>query len=249
MVQKALTAASNLNTNYIPRNKKSLTKLLEENSASTVLVIGHEQVVLRFGTEKFYFHPSLAKLRTLAVQKGEKDYMLEAMNLKGGSSLLDCTLGLGADAIVASFVIGEAGKIVGLESSLALSYVVKEGLKWYCDQDEELNQAMRRIEVINAYHEDFLKEQPTKSFDVVYFDPMFRYPRKDSDAIGAIRELANPEQISLSSIYEAKRVARKRIVLKERNNSNEFLRLGFKIVIGGKYSPISFGIIEVDKEC
>jgi len=35
-----------------------------------------------------------------------------------------------------------------------------------------------------------------------------------------------------------------RVVMKEHRGSDEFARLGFKLVDGGKYSSIAFGVIE-----
>lgn len=49
--------------------------------------------------------------------------MVEAMDLKPKMSVLDCTLGLGTDATVASYIVGENGKVVGLESA-TLIYLI-----------------------------------------------------------------------------------------------------------------------------
>jgi hypothetical protein len=39
------------------------------------------------------------------------------------------------------------------------------------------------------------------------------------------------------------RVARKKVVLKERNDSGEFDRLGFTHIQGSKNNPIAYGVI------
>ena len=39
-------------------------------------------------------------------------------------------------------------------------------------------------------------------------------------------------------------MARRYVIMKENSRSTEFARLGFKIVDGGKYSSISFGVID-----
>lgn len=44
---------------------------------------------------------------------------------------------------------------------------------------------------------------------------------------------------------EALRVGRRRVVLKERRESAEFARLGFKYLSGGRYTRVAYGLIEI----
>lgn len=46
------------------------------------------------------------------------------------------------------------------------------------------------------------------------------------------------------TVAEARRVARRRVVMKERRESEEFERLGFFEVVGGKYSRVSYGVMK-----
>lgn len=57
-----------------------------------------------------------------------------------------------------------------------------------------------------------------------------------------LKELADPNPLDPDSVREAVRVARKRVVLKERLMSGEFERLGFRVV--KEASNHAFGIIE-----
>ena len=97
---------------------------------------------------------------------------------------------------------------------------------------------MRRVEAKHADYEDFLRNLPDDFYDVVYFDPMFRHPLKDSVQLAPLRLLAEPAPVSHAAIAEACRVARKRVVLKENSRSLEFARLGFSKTAGGKYSSV-----------
>lgn len=230
----------------VDRDRKGLDKLCSENDADAVIVWKAAGPELYTGEEKFFFHPSMAKVRISGYRKrGIPDPMAEACQIRGKDSFLDCTLGLGADAIVASY-FSSGGKIIGLESSVAAAMVVKWGMKLYRSKMEWLDRSIRGIEVIAADHRVYLKEAADKSFDIVYFDPMFRKPLYKSQSLSPLRYLANPEPLSLESIHEACRVARKRVVIKERQGSEEFIRLNCDQVCGSPHNNISFGIIEVN---
>lgn len=95
--------------------------------------------------------------RVKQILRGEKDAFIEASQLSEGMTLLDCTLGLASDSIVASLVTGENGSVTGIESSTAISFVVRSGLKVWESKLPEMNAAMRRIEVVQSNHYEFLK--------------------------------------------------------------------------------------------
>ena len=88
-----------------------------------------------------------------------------------------------------------------------------------------------------------MRGQADDSFDAVYFDPMFRHPFMESAGIHPLRFLADPRPVSAEAIREARRVARRRVVLKESSKSGEFARLGFSAFVGGKYSHVRYGVI------
>ena len=117
-------------------------------------------------------------------------------------------------------------------------------MKNFSDDSPHILEAMRRIEVVNADCGEFLKTCADKSFDAVYFDPMFRRPIHKSSGLNPIRPLADSRPLTPEIIREACRVAKLRVVMKEHSGSEEFSRLGFKILSGGKYSSVAFGVIE-----
>ncbi|QGT99432.1 Protein-L-isoD(D-D) O-methyltransferase [Candidatus Syntrophocurvum alkaliphilum] len=234
----------NTGIKYVPRQKKSLKKISEENGVNTIIVWHQDGPILYIGEEKFFFHPSMAKNRISAYRKkGIPDLLIKAADLKKGDSFLDCTLGIGADAIVASY-FSENGKITGLESSFALATTVKWGMKTYKNNITWLTNAIKKIEVINSDHKDYLLKLQDNKYDIVYFDPMFRNPLLSSQPISPIRKIANHNEIDLDTINEACRVASKRVVLKERADSNVFDKLGFKNIIENKKNSIKYGYIK-----
>lgn len=230
---------------YIERKRQSLDELMRSHQADAIVVCYRQGPVLYSGHDKFFFHPSMAKNRLAAYRKnGTADPFIAACQLEPNDTLLDCTLGLGADAIVASYFTPE-GRVVGVEATPAIALVVKWGMKLYSSSMKWLNDAVHRIEVFNCEHSEYLKSLDSDSFDVVCFDPMFRRPLLKSQAISPLRALANAEPLDRETISEACRVARKRVVIKELASGTELQRLGCETIIGSKHRKIAFGVIEV----
>ncbi len=237
--------ADELDCPFVERNKLGLDALAALYGADGIVHVGEKGVSLLAGGQEFFYHPGMAKLRIKEMAAGKTDQMVKALDLLPGDKVLDCTLGLGADAVVASYAVGAQGRVVALESAPVLAALMRHGLQTYDGKESrELVAAMRRVEVVCARHEDFLRDSSDGAFDVVYFDPMFRKPVKSSSAMEPLRAVANNEPLKAATVEEAVRVARKRVVLKERRGSGEFGRLGFARVEGGRYSPVAYGIIE-----
>lgn len=242
-VALAQKLSAELHIDYVERHKESVGKLMEKHGVAAVLVAYPHELKLNSNAGEMFFHPNMSQLRVKNLRKGEKDHMSEAMGLHEGMSVLDCTLGFGADAIVASFGVSETGRVVGVESSPLIAAVTGYGLQHFLPGNYPLYAAMRKIEVVNMDYLDYLREQPDNSYDVVYFDPMFRKPLTASSGISPLRGVANHAALSVEAVEEAMRVARSRVVMKEANGSSEFARLGFEQIMGGKYSKVHYGVI------
>ena len=236
----ALELSDRLQIDYVERHKESVGKLMDKYGVEAVLVAYPQELKLNSSAGEMFFHPNMSQLRVKNLRKGEKDHMSEAMGLQEGMKVLDCTLGFGADAIVASFGVGETGQVVGVESSPLIAAVTGHGLQHFLPGNYPLYAAMRRIEVINMDYLDFLRQQPDNSYDVVYFDPMFRKPLTASNGISPLRSVANHEPLSLEAVKEAQRVARYRVVMKEASGSEEFSRLGFSTIMWREWINTSF---------
>ncbi|HEY8909261.1 MAG TPA: class I SAM-dependent methyltransferase [Desulfosporosinus sp.] len=221
------------------------------------LTITRRGVFLTNGAERLSFHPSMALIRLINLLRGGSDRYLEATQLKAGDSLVDATLGLGTDALISAWAVGEKGNVLALEQSPILAALVHDGLSHFSEivprskntdkQDTwtALARASQRIEVRLGEHCESLKRIPSRSVDVVYFDPMFRQTCEQSDSIQPLHRWADHSSLDLEAVLEACRIARHRVVLKERKDSSEFRRLGFNIQIGGQYSPVDYGVILV----
>ncbi|MDD4237111.1 MAG: class I SAM-dependent methyltransferase [Desulfotomaculaceae bacterium] len=243
-VSHAVKLAAELSVPFIPRNDLSIESMISNIGIAGIMVISSQRISFFTGKSEFFFHPGLAKLRINELKNGKTDQMVQAMSLQAGDTLLDCTLGLGSDSIVASYVSGSRGRVTGLESSILIAAIVGQGLKTYQLADADISQAMQRVEVVHFYHKDYLAGLPPRSYDVVYFDPMFRSPRKKSPYMDAMRAIANPNPIDRETIAMALKACTKRVVMKERRWSKEFERLGFKEIRGGKHAPVVYGVID-----
>lgn len=222
------------------------------------LMITRSGVTLHYRSQKLSFHPSMALLRIINIRRGVPDRYLEATGLEPGDRLLDLTLGLATDALIGAAICGPSGSVLGIESSGLLAAVMSDGLRHLANdavpkvrkQDkllawQELSRAAERVEVHWADHFDLLCRLPERSVDVIYLDPMFRLTCTNSSSIRPVYFLADHRPLMLETIHEARRVARKRIVLKERKGSSEFARLGFDVLTGGRYSAIDYGVISI----
>lgn len=229
---------------FIRRENFSFDALKKSHGAENILLVKKNSLSVVTVEGELFFHPNTAHLRIKNLRGGDGDRLIDALKISAGSKVLDCTLGLGSDAIVESFIVGESGKVVALENNPLIAEVVGYGLKNFLDDSPHILQAMRRIDVINADCGEFLKTCADKSFDAVYFDPMFRRPIQKSSGLNPIRPLADTRPLTPEIIREACRVAKFRVVMKEHSGSTEFSRLGFKVADGGKYSSVAFGVIE-----
>lgn len=233
--------AEKLNLKFIPRADFSLETLKKIYRVENILLVRNNFPVIVTADGELFFHPNTAHLRIKNLRQGLGDRLIDAAKIKSGDKILDCTLGLGSDAVVESFV---AGNVTALEINPVLAEVVRYGMKNFSDDTPPVISAMRRVEIITANYFDYLKSCAENSFDVVYFDPMFRHAINKSSGINPIRPLADNRPLEIDSVKEACRVARRCVVMKENSRSSEFARLGFKIADGGKYSSISLGVID-----
>jgi ubiquinone/menaquinone biosynthesis C-methylase UbiE len=245
MIDVAKNIGKKLNCDYIARNKISINKLIRVYNDS-FLVIGKDRIELfNQGQEQpFFFHPNSSLFRIKRIKAGINDPLICISQLQKGDTFLDCTLGIGSDAIVASYVVGELGKVVGVESNKYISFLVKEGLQNYVyDIDYDIESSLRRIEVVNENNLNYLQNLDNNSFDVVYFDPMFSKAIEESNGINMIRNFANYSDITKKLFDEAYRVAKRRVVLKEYYKSNLFQDFKMNVDIR-KTSEFHFGYID-----
>ncbi|QGH34679.1 hypothetical protein GI584_11835 [Gracilibacillus salitolerans] len=246
LIQYAQRLSTNYQIPYMERNGNSIQKLKDYHQED-VIVVGQDRLFISPLNEKtkLFFHPNLAMVRAKRLLCMEEDPFVTTAKLEEGMSVLDCTVGLASDSMIASLAVGSNGFVTGLEGSKAVYIIVKEGLKNFTSTNEILNAAMRRIKLKHIQHLEFLQQQQTNAYDVVYFDPMFHQAIDTSDGLNPIRAHSLEDTLTVDALVEAKRVARRRVVLKDHWKSERFSRFGFT-QFKRKSSLFHYGVIELD---
>jgi len=237
LVQRAREAARTWGLPFVARRKKQPLGPLLESVAEALLVFEREGVTLWDKESSFSFNPGMAHLRRLRILEGQRDDALVRVGeLRAGDHVLDCTLGLGQDALVAALMVGPEGRVVALEKSLALFAVVSEGLAVY-----PYGPASGRVEALHADSHAYLRTLPSGSFDVVCFDPMFEKPKKSQPAFEMLRRFAEHAPLTPDILEEARRVARRWVVVKGSRHSEDLKKLGLEAEPGSRYTSVIWG--------
>lgn len=231
---------------YVARKKSTLLYLFRRYK-SPVIIVTSARVI--YATEKgqIYFHPNLAQVRSKRLENGETDALISVSGLTEGMRFLDCTMGLGSDSLIASQVVGSKGSVVALESSSVIHMIVKMGMRFYPFENKSLALAASRIKFIHTHYLDYLQQAEDNSFDIVYFDPMFDASIKEDTPLTALEIAADFHPLNLETIIEAKRVAKKYVIMKNHYTSDRFHSLGFTQHIR-KTAQFHYGVINVDEQ-
>ena len=214
---------------HAARGRRPLREVAADAGAEGLLVLSARGAILWTPEGERSWAPGMGFLRlkrTLAAARGgpdrptERDPMLEAAGIRPGDAVLDATLGLGADALVAAGACGPDGRVLACEASGALAAWVAEGLRRLPVE------AAGRVEVRAADHAALLATLPGGSFDVVLFDPMFRHARAEPGQFDVVRRLADPRPLQAETLMAARRVARRWVVVKDGAPGWDLARLG-----------------------
>lgn len=129
----------------------------------------------------------------------------------GGGQLrvLDATAGLGQDALHAA---GLGHEVLAVERQPVLATLLEAWLRRSRGAAEPWAAAAARIRVVCADAAEALALLPAKSFDVVYFDPMFGGARAAAPGFEGLRREAWSEPVSARAFAHARRVASRVLV-------------------------------------
>ena len=244
----AQLAAERRGLPYVERGGRALSRALSEAAADAALVLSLHRAVLWVAGGGATWSPGMGALRLkryLAARRGGRpgaagDPFLEAAGVEPGDSVLDCTAGLGADSLLAAAAAGPGGTVVALESVAALAAWTGEGL---CRFEAE---PARRIEVLHVDHGTFLARCAARSFDVVLFDPMFRHARPEPGGFQVVRRLSDPRPLSPEALRDARRVARRFVVVKDGAPGWDLSRLGLTPLSSARGAHRYYARVEAD---
>jgi hypothetical protein len=220
-----------------PRAGRLVPELLEVAQGAPVLVLGSRGAELFEGSRAFRASIGMGYLRFVRARSGTADPLVTAAGLRPGDRVLDATLGLAQDALVAAQVTGEP--VEGLEASPVLAAFVVAALRRL--PGPAARDAAARIDVRCADHRAALRELPPKSFDVVLLDPMFRTAAEASPLFDLLRRHGEHDPLDTETVKEAQRVARRGVLVKDAAPGAELTRLDLVPLPSRRTARICFG--------
>lgn len=235
LIKLAQKHATNLELKFYYRNKRTIKELL--TIFDGILVIYKNKISYFENDTELFFH-----LDTTALKLKNSDN--EPLNelIPNPCTVLDCTMGLASDSIILSYY---GNSVTALEKDKIIHYIVNNGLKNYHVTDDKISTAMKSISTHNIDSLSYLKNCKEDSFDVIYFDPMFSHNIKESTNLSGIENLADYNFPTKLFLEEARRVAKKRIIVKAHFRDNIFEKYNFNRIIR-KNTKFHYGYIDID---
>ncbi len=246
---QARAHAAELQAPFVSRFGLSLAGVFAEADADRLLIAGADHLRLcdRATHAEYFFHPNLFQVRAANVLRGAPDHFLEAAQLRPGDSLLDCTLGFASESSLAALIIGDAGQVTGLESVPELALVTRIGVRSFELHSARLTAALRRVQVLTADSAVYLPQCADKSVDVVYFDPFFEHRLSGSEvSVNPLFVFGNPAPLHAETVREARRVARRRVVIKHPRDEPlpEPVQAGVTETLSSRKRRLVYSVIE-----
>ena len=118
--------------------------------------------------------------------------------------------------------------MLGVESSLPLAVLA----------DASLRREGSAIEVRHGEGGDLLRGLPQGSVDVVLFDPMFGRALAAQPGFEMLRRLANPAPLTAEVLAEARRVARRSVLVKAARYTPMLRSLGLRPEHASRSAPV-----------
>lgn len=208
---------------FSPRADRRLEALQAESGAEVVAVYGAEGLVLHREGVKLRFSAGMAELRIKRVLAGEHEPLVALGEVKPGDSVLDGTLGLARDALVFA---AAGAQVTGLEGQPLVAAFCEAGLAVI---EGAAGEVAHRVKVVHARYPEFLAHAAAKSFDVVYLDPMFTDEVQMPPEYELFRMLADATPLVREAVEQARRVARRAVILKDGPRGNAVKSLGLPL--------------------
>ncbi|MGQ0508472.1 MAG: class I SAM-dependent methyltransferase [Myxococcaceae bacterium] len=239
---RAREGAERLGLPYVQRKEKQALAPMLASSSDAFLVYDGLGVVLRDAQGELRFTPGMSHLRVEQYEAGRRDdLLLKYAELREGDTFLDCTLGLASDSLFAARAVGRGGRVVGVESSKVIFSVISEGLREF-----DYPELSARIEPVHARASEYLASLGTASFDVVFFDPMFERPGKSTSEFSMLRRYADHSPLTLEVFAQARRVAKRWVLVKGSRYSQDLRKLGIVQLRVSRSATVMYGRVAGD---
>lgn len=245
IIEEAKARAQVLGFPYFQR-EDTLEEMAARYQVDGFLIYGKQLPYYWNGGEEYRFHMGTAVLRTSQMEKGNQDRLCRLLPTDDFCSVLDCTFGQAGDSSTMSWYLLDRGQVTALEKSPILYEIGRAGIAGYVDKDEKLTKAVRRISLWHQDFKTFLQQAAPKRFDVIYFDPMFHHPvKREVNDMEGFRRAASYDGLAEEVLRLAMKVARKKIIVKERPFSPLFQNGLFTEVHGKKGQTTAYGVINL----
>jgi hypothetical protein len=233
----AAAVAGRLGVPFIPCIKGVQVESLLAR-ARCVLVLRGDGVVLLDAKGSARWSAGMADVRARNVERSspQPDHLLLAGEVRSGDHVLDCTLGRGQDALVLAQAVGPSGRVVGVEKSLPLYAWTSVGL-----ERRGAATGAGNVECIYGDALSALRAQATGTFDCVFFDPMFSKRALYEAGFALVRRHADFAPVTAELLNEARRVARRWVVVKAAPQSTDLRRLGLETLPFKRAADLRFG--------
>ena len=242
LIRQSQSWAAEIGAAWIPRQGQTMDAL-QQTYGDNLLIYTSKgpQLVRAEGTH--FFSLNMAQLRIQQIRRGQTDHFLEAIGTAEAITLLDCTCGFGADTITAAFALPSGSRIDALEISPLLGAVTQWGVRHFVHEKDDVTQALRRIHLTIGDFRTYLQDTSASPYDVLYFDPMFQRPVKESCQFQPVRPIMDHDALSIDDVRLALQKARRRVVIKDRNL--QWLAEAFPQMkrYGGRYSRVAYGVL------
>ncbi len=241
--------ASELGAPFVSRSRSTLPDLFATSPyIDRLIIVEGDGLALHHRDGTVYrYHPNMGFVRALNALRGHRDLFIEAAALTAGENVLDCTLGFAGEAMMSALIVGETGKVIGLESAPELAIVTREGLQTRHLVQDKLEAALRRIEVVNADYRDFLEAALPGAFDLICFDPFFHERLEGSEkSVDPLFRFGNSAPLDPASVIRATRIATRRVIVKHPKDAKlpEELRELRSGIVSARNRPVVYSLFD-----
>lgn len=179
-------------------------------TAATALVCTEEGLVAETAHGRLAFHQGTAAKRLRTLRHGGTDPLIRAGGLRPGDRVLDATLGLGRDALVAAWAVGADGEVLGVEADLVLAVLADDG---FAGSVPRPGSAPVRVRHGDSRQVLAATAAAGERVDVVLLDPMFTDPRASDHGFALARDHTVPTPLTPEWVELARAVARRSVVV------------------------------------
>lgn len=130
-----------------------------------------------------------------------------------------------------------------MEATEPLAAVTSWGFTHFTHRRDDVTKALRKVRLTWGNYTDYLSNEKSRTYDILYFDPMFTHPVMTSCQFAPIRSQMDHEPLTADSIQKALEKAR-RVIVKGRSFAELNRQFPQARILGGRYSRVKFAVLE-----